>query len=103
MWVVVSESLATTDSMRSLCAMVVVVDDVGVCDNGAAVLNVSSSRGELQLVARMTMGTQERKLRIKVLDMSASADAGITNSDVDELCMWILPKICKFQKLTIGI
>jgi hypothetical protein len=58
MWVVVSESLATTDSMRSLCAMVVVVDDVGVFDNGAAVLNVSSSRGEPQLVARTTAGAQ---------------------------------------------
>ena len=81
--------------------MVVVVgaDDVGA----TTVLNVSFSRGEPQLVARMTTGTQERKLRKKDLDMSASADAGITNSDVDELCMWILPKTERFQKLTIGI
>jgi hypothetical protein len=35
--------------------------------------------------------------------MSASADAGIANSDVDELCMWILPNIWKFQKSTIEI
>jgi len=36
------------------------------------------------------------------LDMSASADAGIVNSDVDEMCMWILPKMWKFQKSAVG-
>jgi hypothetical protein len=35
--------------------------------------------------------------------MSASADAGFANSDVDEMCMWILPKIWEFQKLAIEI
>jgi hypothetical protein len=33
--------------------------------------------------------------------MSASADAGIANSDVDELGMWILPKTKKFQKSAV--
>jgi hypothetical protein len=46
----------TTDSTRSLGAMVVVVgaDDVGA----TTVLNVSSSRDEPQLVARTTAGAQ---------------------------------------------
>ena len=99
----VSELLATTDSTRSLGAVVVVVDllDVGGVD--ADVVNVSSSLGVAQLVARTTAGSATRKYRMNDLDMSASADAGIANSDVDELCMWILPNIWKFQKSTIEI
>ena len=79
------------------------VVEVGDGDVGVAVLNVSSLPGEPQLVARTAKGMPKRKYRINDLDMSASADAGIANSDVDELCMWILPKIRKFQKLAIGI
>lgn len=79
------------------------VVEVGDGDVGVAVLNVSSSLGEPQLVARTTRSMPKRKYRINDLDMSASADAGIANSDVDELCMWILPKIRKIQKLAIGI
>jgi hypothetical protein len=31
--------------------------------------------------------------------MSASADAGFANSDVDEMCMWILPKNLEISKI----
>lgn len=92
--------VATTDSTRSLAAMVVAVDEG---DLGVAVLNVSTLLGEPQLVATTTSGMPKRKYRINDLDMSASADAGIANSDVDELCMWILPKMWEFQKLATGI
>ena len=97
-----SELLATTDSTRSLGAVVVVVDllDVGGVD--ADVVNVSSSLGVAQLVARTTAGSATRKYCMNDLDMSASADAGIVNSDVDEMCMWILPKMWKFQKSAAG-
>jgi hypothetical protein len=67
----------------------------------AVVLNVSSSLGDAQLVARTTAGSALRTYRINDLDMSASADAGIANRDVDELCMWILPKTQNFQKSAI--
>ena len=99
----VSELLATTDSTRSLAAIVVVVDSLDVGSVDATVMKVSSSLGVAQLVARTTAGSATRKYRMNDLDMSASADAGIANSDVDELCMWILPNIWKFQKSTIGI
>ena len=97
----VSELLVTTDSTRSLGTVVVVVDllDVGGVD--AVVVNVSSSLGVAQLVARTTAGSATRKYRMNDLDMSASADAGIANSDVDELCMWILPNTRKFQKSAV--
>ena len=87
--------------MRSLAAMVVVVDlfDGGSVD--AVVVNVSSSLGVAQLVARTTAGSATRKYRMNDLDMSASADAGIANSDVDEMCMWILPNTRKFQKSAV--
>jgi hypothetical protein len=98
----VSELLATTDSTRSLAAIVVVVDlfDAGNVD--AVVMKVSSLLGVAQLVARTTAGSATRKYRMNDLDMSASADAGIANSDVDELCMWILPNMRKFQKSAVG-
>jgi len=70
------------DSTRSLGAMVVVVDAETTTVVGA-VLNVSSSLGALQLVARATTGRPQRKYLMNDLDMSASADAGIANSDVD--------------------
>jgi hypothetical protein len=97
----VSELLATTESTRSLGAVVVVVDllDAGGVD--AVVVNVSSSLGVAQLVARTTAGSAAHKYRINDLDMSASADAGIANSDVDEMCMWILPNTWKFQKSAV--
>lgn len=97
---VTSVLVAMTDSTRSLGAMVV---EVGAGDVGVAEIKVSSLLGEPQLVARTTRSMPKRIYRVNDLDMSASADAGIVNSDVDELCMWILPKIEKFQKLTIGI
>lgn len=97
----VSRLLATTDSTRSLAAIVVVVDlfDAGNVD--AVVMKVSSLLGVAQLVARTTAGSATRKYRMNDLDMSASADAGIANSDVDELCMWILPNTRKFQKSAV--
>jgi hypothetical protein len=97
----VSESLVTTESTRSLGTVVVVVDllDAGGVD--AVVVNVSSSLGVAQPVARITAGSATHKYRMNDLDMSASADAGIANSDVDELCMWILPNTWKFQKSAV--
>jgi len=97
----VSELLVTTDSTRSLGTVVVVVEllDAGGVD--AVVVNVSSSLGVAQLVARTTAGSATYKYRMNDLDMSASADAGIANSDVDELCMWILPNRWKFQKSAV--
>jgi hypothetical protein len=79
----------------------VVVDLFGVGNVGVVVVNVSSSLGVAQLVARNTAGSATHKYRMSDLDMSASADAGIANSDVDELCMWILPKTQKFQKSAV--
>jgi len=92
---------STTDSTRSLGELVVVVDLFGVGNVGVVVVNVSSSLGVAQLVARNTAGSATHKYRMSDLDMSASADAGIANSDVDELCMWILPKTQKFQKSAV--
>lgn len=97
----VSKLLATTDSTRSLAAMVEVVDAGGGGNVVATVMKVSSSLGVIQLVARTTAGSATRKYRMNDLDMSASADAGIANSDVDELCMWILPNTRKFQKSAV--
>ena len=97
----VSRLLATTDSTRSLAAIVVVVDLFDAGNVVATVMNVSSLLGVAQLVARTTAGSATRKYRIKVLDMSASADAGIANRDVWELCMWILPNTRKFQKSAV--
>ena len=91
----------TTDSTRSLGEIVVVVDMFDFVKVDAVVANVSSSLGDAQLVARTTAGSALRTYRINDLDMSASADAGIANRDVDELCMWILPKTQKFQKSAI--
>jgi hypothetical protein len=91
----------TTDSTRSLGELVVVVDLFGVGNVGVVVVNVSSSLGAAQLVARNTAGSATHKYRMSDLDMSASADAGIANSDVDELGMWILPKTKKFQKSAV--
>ena len=91
----------TTDSTRSLGETVVVVDMFDVVNVGVVVVNVSSSLGDAQLVARTTAGSALRTYRINDLDMSASADAGIANRDVDELCMWILPKSQKFQKSAV--
>jgi hypothetical protein len=82
-------------------SLVVVVDLFGVGNVGVVVVNVSSSLGVAQLVARNTAGSATHKYRMSDLDMSASADAGIANSDVDELCMWILPKSQKFQKSAV--
>ena len=81
--------------------MVVVVDlfDGGSVD--VVVMKVSSLLGVAQLVARTTAGSATRKYRMNDLDMSASADAGIAKSDVDELCTWILPNTRKFQKSTV--
>ena len=92
---------STTDSTRSLGELVVVVDLFGVGNVGVVVVNVSSSLGVAQLVARNTAGSATHKYRMSDLDMSASADAGIANSDVDELCMWILPKTQKIQKSAV--
>ncbi len=97
----VSELLVTTDSTRSLAAIVVVVDLFAAGNVVATVMKVSSSLGVAQLVARTTAGSAMRKYRMNDLDMSASADAGIANSDVDELCMWILPNTRKFQKSAV--
>ena len=97
----VSELLATTDSTRSLAAIVVVVDLFATGNVVATVIKVSSLLGVAQLVARTTAGSATRKYRMNDLDMSASADAGIANSDVDELCMWILPNTRKFQKSAV--
>jgi hypothetical protein len=91
----------TTDSTRSLGEIVVVVDLFDVDKVDAVVVNVSSSLGNAQLVASTTAGSAMRTYRMNDLDMSASADAGIVNRDVDELCMWILPKTRKFQKSAI--
>jgi len=91
----------TTDSTRSLGETVVVVDMFDVVNVGVVVVKLSSSLGDAQLVARTTAGSALRTYRINDLDMSASADAGIANRDVDELCMWILPKMQKFQKSAI--
>jgi hypothetical protein len=88
--------------MRSLAAMVVEVEVTGADSVDTVVVKVSSSLGVAQLVARTTAGSATRKYRMNDLDMSASADAGIVNSDVDEMCMWILPKMCKFQKSAVG-
>jgi hypothetical protein len=92
---------ATTDSTRSLGEIVVVVDLFDVDKVDAVVMNVSSSLGNAQLVARTAAGSALHTYRMNDLDMSASADAGIVNRDVDELCMWILPKTRKFQKSAI--
>ena len=92
---------STTDSTRSLGEIVVVVGMFDVGSVIAVVLNVSSSLGDAQLVARTTAGSATHKYRKNDLDMSASADAGIANRDVDELCMWILPKTQKFQKSAV--
>lgn len=97
----VSRLLATTDSTRSLAAIVVVVNLFDVGDVVATVIKVSSLLGVAQLVARTTVGSATRKYRMIDLDMSASADAGIANSDVDELCMWILSNTRKFQKSAV--
>ena len=97
MWVL----FTTTDSTRSLGEIVVVVDMFDVVKVDAVVVNVSSSLGAAQLVARTTAGSAMRTYRMNDLDMSASADAGIANRDVDELCMWILPKTEKFQKSAV--
>ena len=97
----VSRLFVTTDSTRSLAAIVVVVDSLDVGSVDATVMKVSSSLGVAQLVARTTAGSATRKYRMNDLDMSASADAGIANSDVDELCMWILPNTRKFQKSAV--
>lgn len=97
----VSELLATTDSTRSLAAIVVVVDVFASGSVVTTVLKASSSLGVPQLVARTTAGSATRKYRMNDLDMSASADAGIANSDVDELCTWILPNTWKFQKSAV--
>jgi hypothetical protein len=97
----VSVLFSTTDSTRSLGEIVVVVGMFDVGSVIAVVLNVSSSLGVAQLVARTTAGSATHKYRMNDLDMSASADAGIANSDVDELCMWILPKTQNFQKSAI--
>jgi hypothetical protein len=78
--------------------MVVEVEVTGPDSVDTVVVKVSSSLGVAQLVARTTAGSATRKYRMNDLDMSASADAGIVNSDVDEMCMWILPKTGKFQK-----
>ena len=91
----------TTVSTRSLGAMVVVVDSFDAGNVVATVMTVSSLIGVAQLVARTTAGSATRKYRMNDLDMSASADAGIANSDVDELCMWILPNTGKFQKSAV--
>jgi hypothetical protein len=88
--------------MRSLAAMVVEVEVTGADSVDTVVVKVSSSLGVAQLVARTTAGSATRKYRMNDLDMSASADAGIVNSDVDEMCMWILPKMWKFQKSAVG-
>jgi hypothetical protein len=88
--------------MRSLAAMVVEVEVTGADSVDTVVVKVSSSLGVAQLVARTTAGSATRKYRMNDLDMSASADAGIVNSDVDEMCMWILPKMWKFQKSAAG-
>lgn len=56
MLVVVSALLETTDSTRSLGALVVVVD-AGNVDTGET-LNVSSSCGEPQLVITTTAGAK---------------------------------------------
>jgi hypothetical protein len=98
----VSVLLATTDSIRSLAAIVIEVEVIGADKVDATVMKVSSSLGAAQLAARTTAGSANREYRINDLDMSASADAGIANSDVDEMCMWILPKMCKFQKSAVG-
>ena len=92
----------TTDSTRSLGETVVVVDMFDVVNVGVVVVKLSSSLGDAQLVARTTAGSALRTYRINDLDMSASADAGIANRDVDELCMWILPNMRKFQKSAVG-
>jgi hypothetical protein len=97
----VSVLLVTTDSTRSLGVIVVVVDLFDAGNVVATVMKVSSSLGVAQLVARTTAGSATRKYRMNDLDMSASADAGIANSDVDELCMWILPNTRKFQKSAV--
>jgi hypothetical protein len=88
--------------MRSLAAMVVEVEVTGPDSVDTVVVKVSSSLGVAQLVARTTAGSATRKYRMNDLDMSASADAGMVNSDVDEMCMWILPKMWKFQKSAVG-
>jgi hypothetical protein len=88
--------------MRSLAAMVVEAEVTGADSVDTVVVKVSSSLGVAQLVARTTAGSATRKYRMNDLDMSASADAGIVNSDVDEMCMWILPKMWKFQKSAVG-
>jgi hypothetical protein len=88
--------------MRSLAAMVVEVEVTGADSVDTVVVKVSSSLGVAQLVARTTAGSATRKYRMNDLDMSASADAGMVNSDVDEMCMWILPKMWKFQKSAVG-
>lgn len=98
----VTESFAATDSTRSLGEIVVVVDSLDIGSVDAAVVNVSSSFGAAQLVARTTVSSATHKYRMNDLDMSASADAGIANSDVDELCRWILPNMWKFQKSAVG-
>jgi hypothetical protein len=82
--------------------MVVEVEVTGADSVDTVVVKVSSSLGVAQLVARTTAGSATRKYRMNDLDMSASADAGIVNSDVDEMCMWILPKMWKFQKSAVG-
>ena len=56
MLVVVSALLETTDSTRSLGALVVVV--VAGNEGAATTLNVSSSCGEPQLVITTTAGTK---------------------------------------------
>jgi hypothetical protein len=88
--------------MRSLAAMVVEVEVTGPDSVDTVVVKVSSSLGVAQLVARTTAGSATRKYLMNDLDMSASADAGLVNSDVDEMCMWILPKMWKFQKSAVG-
>lgn len=92
---------ATTDSTRSLAAMVEVVKTGEAGNVVATVMKVSSSLRAAQLVARITAGSATRKYHLNDLDMSASADAGIANSDVDELCMWILPNLGNFQKSVV--
>jgi hypothetical protein len=61
----------------------VVVVDAKTSNVVVMVLNVSSSLGAPQLVTRATTGRPQRKYRMNDLDMSASADAGIANNDVD--------------------
>jgi len=62
----------TTDSTRSLGELVVVVDLFGVGNVGVVVVNVSSSLGVAQLVARNTAASATHKYRMSDLDIEIS-------------------------------